>query len=315
MSAPSSVPLWVPIAAAMLGAIAAGIFKIVNDILDRRRERASILVALTSEVDAIREVIEASGIIEKLKSVAEGTTNWSDVKCEQLEANHFTVFDALASKLGVLGEKQSRDVVRFYSRARNFSEMVNAERAIRTSPPASVAAGRRLTEDLQNLLLLGQRVSAYAYKERYLTPGERRMVASIFGTAIDISRVTIKHKKYWLFQPTNLFMSPNGHLYVNPSSDIWSDDYSREHWSRQGMLIHELAHVWQSQRKGKWYLPLMRHPFCRYGYQYKPGKPLESYGIEQQAEIIRHAFLRKHRHPAEDAPTWDQLKPLVRFGA
>jgi hypothetical protein len=52
-----------------------------------------------------------------------------------------------------------------------------------------------------------------------------------------------------------------------------------------------MTHVWQTQTRGEWYLLLHRHPFCRYGYALKPGWPLERYGIEQQAEIVRHAFL------------------------
>ncbi len=35
-------------------------------------------------------------------------------------------------------------------------------------------------------------------------------------------------------------------------------------------------------------------PFCRYTYSLKPGEPLTSYGIEQQAEIVRHAFLLRN---------------------
>jgi hypothetical protein len=35
----------------------------------------------------------------------------------------------------------------------------------------------------------------------------------------------------------------------------------------------------------------MRHPFCRYAYRLTPGKPFARYGIEQQAEIVRHRFL------------------------
>ena len=52
-----------------------------------------------------------------------------------------------------------------------------------------------------------------------------------------------------------------------------------------------MTHVWQSQKRGKYYLPLMRHPFCRYGYQLKQGRRFDHYGLEQQAEIVRHRFL------------------------
>jgi hypothetical protein len=52
-----------------------------------------------------------------------------------------------------------------------------------------------------------------------------------------------------------------------------------------------MTHVWQAQKGGRFYLPLIRHPFCRYAYQLEPGKPFARYGIEQQAEIVRHRFL------------------------
>lgn len=62
----------------------------------------------------------------------------------------------------------------------------------------------------------------------------------------------------------------------------------------QGLFIHEMTHVWQSQIKGRWYLPLNRHPWCRYDYRLTPGWPLTRYGIEQQAEIVRHAFMLRN---------------------
>ena len=56
-----------------------------------------------------------------------------------------------------------------------------------------------------------------------------------------------------------------------------------------------MTHVWQAQTSGRFYLPLMRHPFCRYGYRLKPGKPFERYGLEQQAEIVAHRISRGPR--------------------
>jgi hypothetical protein len=35
----------------------------------------------------------------------------------------------------------------------------------------------------------------------------------------------------------------------------------------------------------------MRHPFCRYSYRLEEGRRFDRYGLEQQAEIVRHAFL------------------------
>ena len=89
-------------------------------------------------------------------------------------------------------------------------------------------------------------------------------------------------------------MAPMGNIYFHPVGGGWSEDFSKEPLGRQGFFIHEMTHVWQAQTKGKLYLPLMRHPFCRYSYDLIPGRPFDRYGLEQQAELVRHAFLDKH---------------------
>ena len=113
----------------------------------------------------------------------------------------------------------------------------------------------------------------------------------MFGSAIDTRKVTIRRRKFFPLQPRKVTMAPRGHLHFHPLGDAYSADFAREPPFRQGLFIHEMTHVWQTQTRGEWYLLLHRHPFCRYGYALKPGWPLERYGIEQQAEIVRHAFL------------------------
>ena len=94
----------------------------------------------------------------------------------------------------------------------------------------------------------------------------------------------------------------------------WSEDYSRESLGLQALFLHELTHVWQSQTRGKYYLPLMRHPFCRYGYRLTPGRRFEDYGLEQQAEIVRHLFLLRNGRNVAGAPPRMALEALVPFG-
>lgn len=86
-------------------------------------------------------------------------------------------------------------------------------------------------------------------------------------------------------------MAPRGHIHFHPHGDVYCDDFSEASIDLQGLFIHEMTHVWQTQMHGDWYLLLRRHPFCRYSYQLRPGLRLEDYGLEQQAEIVRHAFL------------------------
>ena len=86
-------------------------------------------------------------------------------------------------------------------------------------------------------------------------------------------------------------MAPAGDIWFHPDGGGWSEDFWNEPISRQGFFIHEMTHVWQAQKGGRLYLPLMRHPFCRYTYQLEDRKDFARYGIEQQAEIVRHRFL------------------------
>jgi hypothetical protein len=124
-----------------------------------------------------------------------------------------------------------------------------------------------------------------------LTAGEITLACSIFGDAIDYSKVHLIEGKWWPFHPRNAAMAPTGDIWFHPVGGGWSEDFSKEPLSRQGFFIHELTHVWQTQKAGRFYLPLMRHPFCRYAYRLEPGKPFARYGLEQQAEIVRHRFL------------------------
>lgn len=129
--------------------------------------------------------------------------------------------------------------------------------------------------------------------ERPLTAGEQALARDVFGAALDLAPVRVRRRKWFAFQPRDTVMAPCGHLHFHPASTRYSDDFSRENLGAQGLLVHELVHVWQTQQRGRWWLPLMRHPFCRYDYELREDWPLARYGIEQQAEIIRHAFLQR----------------------
>lgn len=132
----------------------------------------------------------------------------------------------------------------------------------------------------------------------------------MFGEAIDYARVTVKRRKFFPFQPRGVTMAPMGHLHFHPRAGHYCDDFAAAELDRQGHFIHEMTHVWQAQTRGRWFLPLMRHPWSRYDYALKPGWPLARYGLEQQAEIVRHAFLlRKGAQVAgiADASAYERL--------
>jgi len=151
--------------------------------------------------------------------------------------------------------------------------------------------------------------------ERGLTAGEAELTQSVFGDAVDCAAVSIRRRRWFPFQPRETAMAPCGHLHFHPRASAYRDDFSRSSIALQGLFIHEMTHVWQAQQKGRWYLPLMRHPLCRYDYVLKPGWRLEKYGIEQQAEIVRHVFLLKSGAPVPGAPPIASYSGILPFSA
>jgi len=149
--------------------------------------------------------------------------------------------------------------------------------------------------------------------ERPLTPGEIALARSVFGDAIDYSKVTIRRRKFFPFQPRKITMAPRGHLHFHPLGEAYCDDFAQVSVIRQGLFIHEMVHVWQSQTKGSWWLVFNRMPWARYDYSLKPGWPLERYGIEQQAEIVKHAFWLRRGVKVAGVPDAAAYDLLVRF--
>lgn len=146
---------------------------------------------------------------------------------------------------------------------------------------------------------------------RPLTLAERQLAASVFGGAVDYERVRVYNRKWFWFQPRRVTMAPDGHIWFHPESGLFCDDFCTAPLALQGLFIHEMTHVWQHQRGVK--LILRRHPFCRYDYSLKPGWTLERYGLEQQAEIVRHAFLLRRGIAVPGAPPLAQYEGLLRF--
>lgn len=122
----------------------------------------------------------------------------------------------------------------------------------------------------------------------------------------------IRRRKWFPLQPRRVVMAPCGHIHFHPEGSRYSDDFSVEGPALAGLFVHEMVHVWQAQQRGRLWLPLMRHPFCRYDYALRPGRPLTRYGIEQQAEIVRHAWLAREGALIPDNLDRDELERLLR---
>lgn len=147
---------------------------------------------------------------------------------------------------------------------------------------------------------------------RPLTPGEIALARSMFGDAIDYRGQRIARRKWAFFQPRETVMAPLGCIHFHPRGSSYHDDFAAAPLAAQALFIHEMTHVWQYQRGI--FLPLRRLPFARYGYAIELGKPFTRYGIEQQAEIVRHAFLTRLGWRLEGKPPRAVYEELLPFG-
>ena len=133
----------------------------------------------------------------------------------------------------------------------------------------------------------------------------------MFGAALDYDRVRLHNRKWMFFQPRHTVMAPDGHIWFHPKGERYCDDFCAQDLDTQGLFLHEMTHVWQRQ-KGI-FLPLRRHLFCRYDYALIPGQRFEKYGLEQQAEIVRHAFLIRKGRTVAGAPPLNQYRSILPF--
>lgn len=126
---------------------------------------------------------------------------------------------------------------------------------------------------------------------RRIGPNELSEARAIFRSAINYSNFWIIRGRYFIFQPENVAMAPDGNIYFPPK--IYRDDFTIT-ISGMALLLHEMTHVWQVQ-KGVW-LKTRRLllDFDDYDYVLDPAKNLQDYKVEEQGSIIEDYYLIKN---------------------
>ncbi len=144
------------------------------------------------------------------------------------------------------------------------------------------------------------------FARRRLTGGEKAIGRAVFGREIDLDAVRIQQIPPAPFAA----MVPFRHTIL---FSMWraARDFADAPAPERGWLIHELAHVWQA-RRGVLLAAAKLKALGReaYAYRWEPGKPFESYNIEQQAEIARHLYLARIGEPDARAPALERLEAL-----
>ena len=138
------------------------------------------------------------------------------------------------------------------------------------------------------------------------------MIARVFGETLDPAPVRLHQRRWWPLQPRAIVMAPDGHLWFPPGNDSWRVDFSAAPLALQAFFLHEITHVWQHQTGLN--LIVARGPFARYRYlPMRAGRAFERYGVEQQAEIVRHYWLLTHGASVPGAPSLQVYEALLPF--
>ncbi|MDP2204875.1 MAG: DUF4157 domain-containing protein [Alphaproteobacteria bacterium] len=137
-------------------------------------------------------------------------------------------------------------------------------------------------------------------RHRQLTDGEIALAKTVFGEAVDYSRVRLYAQR---ILPPGLQKKHQAVAVGNRISfprSAYSADFSQESDAqKQSVFIHELVHVWQHQNRvlstpREAARETLKHKFNyaqSYPYRLDPARDLTSYGFEQQAAMIQDYFL------------------------
>jgi peptidoglycan hydrolase-like protein with peptidoglycan-binding domain len=138
-------------------------------------------------------------------------------------------------------------------------------------------------------------------RARFLTPAEQAEARTIYGASLDFSHIVITN---------GLGFSGRGFtVAVRVGADWWvamniGSLAPRATRPASDLLIHELAHAWQSQHHGSDKTAFMQNSLFNQAaaealnaigqpasaYAYIPGKPFREYGAEQIAEQIEDSY-------------------------
>lgn len=138
------------------------------------------------------------------------------------------------------------------------------------------------------------------FKYRGLTQGEIQLCQKVFAQLIDYQKVRIMNQPYLLWQPTYMFMAPEGNLHIQ--DPYFKSDYSKENINYQSIFIHEMTHILQFQQHTNVLLKgailqiayfISFKCYNPYKYTFKAGKKFSHYNIEQQGDIAKDIFLQK----------------------
>jgi RHS repeat-associated protein len=143
---------------------------------------------------------------------------------------------------------------------------------------------------------------------RSLTDAEIDLARTLFGGKVAYSRTGVDYGRWAWWQPEGREMTPDGIIHTGGQT---ISDYTvagaKPKWSygllaQQGILIHELVHVWQYQRGVNVVLKGLYRNYAYAGPNF--GKlAFSDYGIEQQAQMAEDYYYLRNGSTSATVPT------------
>lgn len=125
----------VPLLSATLGALAAGLLRILLDRYDRARHRQSVLKAFAAEVGILCWIIRHHYHPDRWRLLAHRVEGGEEARLVlDLSQNHFVIFENLAREIGILRREESVTIIEFYKILMIAIESVGLKSLYSTNP-------------------------------------------------------------------------------------------------------------------------------------------------------------------------------------
>jgi type II secretory pathway pseudopilin PulG len=153
----------IAVAAAILGALAAGLLQTVISVIDRKREKEATIVAIASEVKAICDLVRLQRYLpyvsEQLDASAAAEWEIATIVID-IRSNYFSVFESLSHNLGKLEPPQAAKIVSFYCYCKSAIDSAYPDGVMIDNADRDLAVEnlRTLKKLLDDLLRLGDEI-------------------------------------------------------------------------------------------------------------------------------------------------------------
>lgn len=145
---------------------------------------------------------------------------------------------------------------------------------------------------------------------RALTEAEKSLAQEAFGAAIDLAPVRLIG---WPFRRAFVAGRWFGRDWIVwPQAQLVAD-FTAAPVRMQGVLIHELTHVWQAQQGVNLLFAKLKagDTPASYAYRVEPTCRWDALNIEQQAMVMEHRFhCRRGRRTPGDRTFYDTVCPF-----